>query len=72
MLREKGERICVFSEGRKGGGRIIIQTESVYNGQKMSKYQNKISAFFNDAPLIGLFSVSVVEAFQLRITQNDL
>ena len=27
---------------------------------KMSKYPQKISAFFNDAPLIGLFSVSAL------------
>ena len=31
MMREKGERVCVSGEGRKGGGRLLIQTESVYN-----------------------------------------
>ena len=29
-MREKGERGRVLSEGRKGEGRILIQTESVY------------------------------------------
>ena len=28
MMREKGER--VLDEGRKGGGSILIQTESIY------------------------------------------
>ena len=28
-MREKGERVRVLSEGRKGRGRILIQTESV-------------------------------------------
>ena len=28
-MREKGERVRVFADGRKGGGRILIQTESV-------------------------------------------
>ena len=30
-MREKGERVRVLSQGRKGGGRILIQTESVLN-----------------------------------------
>ena len=29
-MRDKGERVRVLSEERKGGGRIVIQTESVY------------------------------------------
>ena len=29
-MREKGERLRVLSDGRKRGGRILIQTESVY------------------------------------------
>ena len=31
VMREKGERVRGLSERRKGGGRILIQTESVYN-----------------------------------------
>ena len=33
VMREKGERVFVLREGRKGGGRLLIQTESesVYN-----------------------------------------
>ena len=34
-MREKGERVCVLSEGRKGGDRLLIQTESVYNQSAM-------------------------------------
>ena len=30
VMREMGERVRVLSEGRKGGGRIPNQTESVY------------------------------------------
>ena len=30
-MREKGNRVRVLIKGRKGGGRIQIQTESVYN-----------------------------------------
>ena len=30
-MREKGEIVSVLKEGRKGGGRILIQTESVHN-----------------------------------------
>ena len=30
MMREKGERVRVFTEERKRGGRILIKTESVY------------------------------------------
>ena len=29
-MREKGEAVRILSEGRKGGGRFLIQTESVY------------------------------------------
>ena len=29
-MREKGEKVCVLRGGRKGAGRILIQTESVY------------------------------------------
>ena len=31
VMREKGKRVRVLIKGRKGGGRIQIQTESVYN-----------------------------------------
>ena len=34
MVREKGERVLMFSEGRKGGEKILIQTESVYRKPK--------------------------------------
>ena len=37
MLGEKGERVCVLRGGRKGGGRILIQTESVYILKKYIK-----------------------------------
>ena len=30
MIREKGERVHMFVDGRKEGGRTLIQTESVY------------------------------------------
>ena len=30
-MRERGEKVRVLSEGRKGGERILIQTESVYS-----------------------------------------
>ena len=30
VMREKGERVCTLGEGRKGGGKLLIQTESVY------------------------------------------
>ena len=30
-MREKGEIVCVFSEGSKGGEIILIQTESVHS-----------------------------------------
>ena len=30
VMRKKGERAHVFSDGRKGRGKFLIQTESVY------------------------------------------
>ena len=36
-MREKGERARVLRGGRKGGGRILIQTESVYTSQFLIK-----------------------------------
>ena len=30
MMREKGERVRVLNEGRKGEERLLIQTESVF------------------------------------------
>ena len=38
-MREKGERVRVLSQGRKGGGRILIQTESVYRKVLTKKSQ---------------------------------
>ena len=29
-MREKGERVCLIGDGRKGVGRLLIQTESIY------------------------------------------
>ena len=34
-MREKGVRVRVLSEGRKGGGRILIQKELVYTKFKV-------------------------------------
>ena len=41
MMRGKGERVRVLSEGSKGEGRILIQTEPVYktNGSHGSKFK---------------------------------
>ena len=45
-MRENGGRVCVLGEGRKGEGRLLIQTESVsrefkpgvnFKGKKRSK-----------------------------------
>ena len=33
-MREKGERVRVVSKGRKGEGRFLIQTESIYSNFK--------------------------------------
>ena len=37
VMREKGERVCVLGDGRKGGGCISIQAETVYSPQLNSK-----------------------------------
>ena len=39
-MREKGERVRVFADGRKGGRRILIQTESVYNDELLLFLRN--------------------------------
>ena len=39
---------------------------------KMSKYPEKISAFFNDAPLTGLFSVSAMHYILVKFPTNAL
>ena len=46
MTREKGGLVRVLADGRKGGGRILIQTESVYTYHLYKIDDNNVKILF--------------------------
>ena len=65
-MREKGERVCMLCEGRKGGGigRILIQTESVQIGTTLK------ATFFTEVEIRGIFSATTEQGRKGRDFQT--
>ena len=44
-MRKKGEKERVLTKGRKGGGRILIQTESVYKNTRKIQESSELLVY---------------------------
>ena len=64
MLREKGERVYVLREERKGGERLLIQTKSAYSLFSINKAPR--------APELGKRKVMHAKALIFGLGQLDL